>query len=497
MTVASSTVAPPVLPARESTRITPMQAFNLVSLCLIGLMVAGVGLTQSAFYRATILERQGNDIRDIAEAVAAEHLSLQDMKSYRDPDVQARFERSFTVLRNLSELVSIRVYDLGYRIVWSENPSIIGTRLDLGGAPAAPMDRNFIAFHSPSGGLRHHRDLPQMSLVEFNVPLYLRDGPLTVPRVGGMVAVFRSTESLNRILATGTTLIWLVTGMGGLVLYGALAFLFRSVYRRQQETEMQFSELVTRQQQQQRLVQVEKLSTIGMMIGGIAHQINNPMVGVVNMAQLAEREADDPVRTRELLADIRRAGEHCRTFLQRMLKFTALSGSERKATEMTGLIDDTISLFQQSADRHPRVVAELPEAPVVLDVDPVLVRHAVFNLLSNAAQADTARGTITVRLARAPRAEDSAPGWSLSVMDQGPGLPEDVLDHLFTPFFSTRVEGTGLGLSVVQHVAILHEGQITAANRPGGGAVFTLWLPENKRETRRDTQRDAHDPHRR
>jgi signal transduction histidine kinase len=494
MAKSNSTFASTGWPAIGRTRITPMQAFNLVSLCLIVLMVLAVGFAQTVFYRDAMLQRQGNDIRDVAEALAAQNISPEDMENYRDPEVQDRFERSFSVLRNLSELASIRVYNMHHDIVWSENPSVIGGHLHAEHEiETARTGKNVILFYSPEGDFRHHEDLPEMPLVEFHVPLYLRPTPLAKPHVGGMVAVFRSTETLNQTLAKGTNLIWLVTGLGGILLYAALALLFRSVYRRQRQAEMLFSELVTKQHEQQRMVQMEKLSTIGMMIGGIAHQINNPLVGVVNTAQLAEREVGDPDLTRESLADIRKAGEHCRAFLQRLLKFTQISGMERKPTELKELIDETISLFHQSAETRPRMVIELPDEPLTLDVDPVLIRHALFNLLSNAVQANAVDGTITVRLFPETRAENSAAGWCLTVADQGPGLSEDIREKIFTPFFSTRPEGTGLGLSVVQHVAILHDGQITAANNSGGGAVFSLWLPESRQEANGDTQ----DPHRR
>ena len=83
-----------------------------------------------------------------------------------------------------------------------------------------------------------------------------------------------------------------------------------------------------------RILQLEKLSALGTMVGGIAHQLNNPLVGVVNLAQLAEREADDPARTRELLGEIRSAGEDCRAFVKRMLEFSKVSCFESKPTPM-------------------------------------------------------------------------------------------------------------------------------------------------------------------
>ena len=69
-------------------------------------------------------------------------------------------------------------------------------------------------------------------------------------------------------------------------------------------------------------------------------------------------------------------------------------------------------------------------------------------------------------------------GWKLAVRDRGPGLSDEIIKKIFTPCFTTRAEGTGLGLPVVQHVVILHEGQITVGNAPDGGAEFALWLPD-------------------
>jgi signal transduction histidine kinase len=291
----------------------------------------------------------------------------------------------------------------------------------------------------------------------------------------GEIAVVRDVTELQtgfrNALITTTALI---LGVGGLVFFLFYLVLDRVErdYLRQRELETRFARLST---EHQRIVQIEKLSEVGRTIGEIAHQINNPLVGVINMAQLAEREADDPVRVRQLLGEIRRAGKDCHAFLQRMLAFTRVSRSERRPTEVTALVRDTIALFQQSTDRHPAVATDLPP-PVTLDLDPVLVRHALFNLLANAGQVNPPEGTITVRLQPAAGPE-RRPGWSLAVIDQGPGLTDAVREKLFTPFFTTRPAGTGLGLAVVQHVAILHEGEATGDNHPGGGAIFAVWLP--------------------
>jgi signal transduction histidine kinase len=277
------------------------------------------------------------------------------------------------------------------------------------------------------------------------------------------------------------TLISLLAAGGVLgIFYIALERVERD-YRRQHDLEHQLLHLDT---EHRRILQLEKLSAVGTMVGGIAHQINNPLVGVVNLAQLAEREAGNPERTRELLREIRSAGEDCREFVRRMLAFSKVSGFESRPTQMATLIEDTVLLFRQAEPRHLPVEIRLPDEPVVLMVDPVLIRHALFNLLLNAAQATTdATGSIGIELAREDDAASGAPGWRLTVSDQGCGMAADVRDKIFEPFFTTRSDGTGLGLPVVQHVALLHNGYVTVASEPGHGTRFAIWLPDRPTES--------------
>lgn len=255
-------------------------------------------------------------------------------------------------------------------------------------------------------------------------------------------------------------------------------------YRRQHDLEHQLLHLDT---EHRRVLQVEKLSALGTMVGSIAHQLNNPLVGVVNLAQLAERGADDPVRTRELLRDIRSAGEDCRAFVKRMLAFTKVSGFESRPTAMGDLIEETVLLFRQTEKRHLPVDVQLPEEPVVLTVDPILIRHALFNLLVNAAQAtettSSESGAIMISLLPENDPGRGLAGWALAVSDHGRGMPPEVLEKIFVPFFTTRSDGTGLGLPVVQHVALLHGGQVTVQSEPGHGTRFAIWLPEASTNT--------------
>lgn len=290
---------------------------------------------------------------------------------------------------------------------------------------------------------------------------------IIVRNVTGVQAGYRNAMIMTALVSV------LVGGIVFAIFYAILGRVERD-YQRQREVELQLSRIDT---QHQKVIQVEKLSAMGLMISEIAHQLNNPLVGVVNMAQLAEREIADPVRIRELLGEIGKAGKDCHGFVKRMLGFTKISCFESKSTDMNRLINETVALFQQSVGHQQKIVCKLPNKPLELDVDPVLIRHALFNLLSNAAQANPADGSITVTLSPKTEQWDNAAGWCLDVSDQGPGLSDELKEKIFTPFFTTHSEGTGLGLPVVLHVAILHEGSITVANNQGYGATFSLWLP--------------------
>ncbi|NCP39929.1 MAG: histidine kinase [Rhodoferax sp.] len=296
-------------------------------------------------------------------------------------------------------------------------------------------------------------------------------------RIGDLV-VMRDIDALQQaFLRSMLSVIGLslAAGLGVLALfYVALGRVDRD-YQRQHDLEHQLLRLGN---EHQRIVQLEKMSALGTLVGEIAHQLNNPLVGVVNLAQLAQREADDPARVRALLAEIRRAGSDCHALITSMLRFAKVSGFESHPVAMAQVIDETVLLYRQTEKHQSPVNVRLPESPVVLTVDPILIRHALFNLLMNAAQASTNDTAITVTFCAGAHQQTGAPGWLLVVTDQGRGMAADVLAKIFTPFFTTRKDGTGLGLPVVQHVALLHGGYVTVTSESGRGTEFAIWLPD-------------------
>jgi len=442
-------------------------------------MVASISVTQTAFYSQAIIDRESVIIHDMVTAsVIGQEQDKQirpiDFEHYQSDIAQERFRDTLSTLMNLSGVGLIKLFDKDKTIVWSSEPDLLGTSQT---SHPADIDRALkgevrAVFVEGERAIQTAFVLPSMPLIEFYVPLTLSKAEGSAkPLVIGVLALYRSPQELNTTIQNGLQLLWLATGGSGIVLFAALYSLFRTVYYRQRQAESQFAKLST---EHERLIQIEKLSAMGQMLSEIAHQLNSPLVGVVNLTQIAEREVDRPDRVRQLLGEIRKAGNHCHEFVQRMLRFNQIARFRPQRVEMKPVLRETIDFFMQSIGGDSRVMAEVPAEDVVLEADPVLIRHALFNLIHNAALARP-NGQVTVSLTVAQ--QNGVDGYNLSVTDLGSGISPEVAGKLFTPFFTTRPGGTGLGLSVAQHIAAQHGGNIRAENIPEGGARFILWLP--------------------
>ncbi len=458
-------------------RLTPPQTFAALSLLFIGLILVATGYTQSGFFRQAMIDREAAIIKDLVGAHVISELSESDLHNYQSTEARIHFERSFSILKSLTGTMRIKVFNHDGVIVWSDEPELIGLTIAAEKEELASKlsEQAQAVYITPEH--RHFlpaERLPKVPLIEFYVPFSLSKTVAASQSASGMMSIYLYPRELNGTIRNGLILLWGVIGLSGMLLFFSLYKLFRSVYFRQREAESQFAKLSA---DHGRILQIEKLSALGQLVSEIAHQLNNPLVGVVNLAQLAEREADNPKRVRELLGEVQKAGEHCHDYVQRMLGFAKVSRSQPRPTDLKEMVRETLGFFHESMGKHHEVTLDAPEHDVVLEIDPVLMRHALFNLIHNAVQADP-DGAVTVSIET--EAQGNTPGWRLAVADRGPGIKAELADKLFTPFFSTKRDGTGLGLAVAQHVALQHDGTLRAENRPGGGACFIFWLPAQR-----------------
>lgn len=231
------------------------------------------------------------------------------------------------------------------------------------------------------------------------------------------------------------------------------------------------------------MVQNAKLSAVGRLASGVAHEINNPLGVILGFAEgiLFDLKAGDPLE--DPLRQIEKETIRCRDLVQDLLTFSRVSRSEREPLDLNQTVESALSLIKAEARLHNvEIVTSLaPNLPPVLGT-PNQIQQVVINLSNNALDAMSDHGTLTVKTDLLK--EEKLTWVTLSVIDTGSGIPADVLSRIFEPFFTTKPigKGTGLGLGLVHEIVQKHSGTIQVESRPGH-TVFLVKFPAPDRDT--------------
>jgi two-component system NtrC family sensor kinase len=226
----------------------------------------------------------------------------------------------------------------------------------------------------------------------------------------------------------------------------------------------------------ERLLQSEKMASVGQLVSGVAHELNNPLTGVMGFSQLLlGRELDEGVRSQ--IQTIYDEAERAAKIVQNLLSFARRRKPTKEMADVNALVQRVLEL--RSYDFGVRNIT----LDMTLDtrmqrcwVDQDQIQQVLFNVIKNAEQSMTdahGGGQLTVVTQGSPT------GARISIADDGPGIPTDIQRRIFDPFFTTKDagEGTGLGLTICYGIIDEHGGRIWTENRPGGGAVFNIELP--------------------
>jgi two-component system NtrC family sensor kinase len=242
-----------------------------------------------------------------------------------------------------------------------------------------------------------------------------------------------------------------------------------------------FDDQTERRRLQDQLIQSEKMSAIGQLIAGIAHDLNNPLTSVVGFADFLTEVPNVPSSIREPLTVVRDEAERASSIVRNLLGFARKQEHQRRPTALKPLLDATFVLLRNQLMAQ-RVDAEIdiePDLPMP-DIDPNQIQQVFVNLINNAAQAIASTGRPGNIVVRARRWLD---GVAIDVIDDGPGMSESLAAQVFEPFFTTKAEGegTGLGLSISQGIVKEHGGRIMLSSEEGRGSTFTVQLPLSTR----------------
>ncbi len=230
------------------------------------------------------------------------------------------------------------------------------------------------------------------------------------------------------------------------------------------------------QKTQTQLLQAEKMSSLGKLAAGVAHQLNNPLGGITLYAKLLLEDYDLCEEAVEDVNRIIRDAQRGTETVKELLEFARQTRLKRVRVDVNQAVSRTLFLLENQTLFHDiQIEKDFYEKSLVISADIQQLNHVFMNIILNAAQAMEGKGRLEIQTGL-----DASRGLVMvKISDTGPGIPEDVIPHVFEPFYTTKEEGkgTGLGLSLVYSIIDEHGGQISADNQPGGGGVFTFELP--------------------
>jgi two-component system NtrC family sensor kinase len=252
-----------------------------------------------------------------------------------------------------------------------------------------------------------------------------------------------------------------------------------AVYRGIAEVEMCLPYLISKiektvedlRENQSRLIQAEKLASMGQMAAGIAHEINNPLGVVLMYSHLLKEELESKSISTDDVERIIHEAERTRDIVRGILNFAREEKILRKPTDVNALVKKSFEVILKGfGESRYEVVLDLDDQLGTQKVDPNQLQQVFDNILKNACEAMPAGGTISIKT----QGEEN--GFSVTIADTGPGIAEENFSKLFSPFFTTKPvgKGTGLGLPVCYGIVKMHGGNIDVQNRVGGGCSFTI-----------------------
>ncbi len=262
------------------------------------------------------------------------------------------------------------------------------------------------------------------------------------------------------------------------LIFGAVAGLLIDRVNRERERNRTTAEQLAKANEElrstfQRMRLLDRLSALGALSAGIAHEIRNPLGGVSGAVEILDSMTGPDDERHEFVGIVKKEIARISTIVSRQLDLVQTNPPEPAPCDVVRVVESVIALVRKQAEGQ-EVAVELhvdSEIPVI-EADEQGLRQAILNLLINGVQAMPRGGSVTVTvLAKSGRV-------AVVVEDRGPGLSDEALEHAFDPFFSTKREGVGLGLSIAFQIINQQGGDLRVENRTAGGARFTLEIPE-------------------
>lgn len=461
------------------------RTFAVLSVVTIGL-ITGIQVTvQWALLRNDLLEWERTVSADAIRTEAHGRLRPEDFIRWQSPEAQARFEDVFRHALLQLEILRVKVYDSQMRIIWSDEPRLVGSRFTENKNLAQALRGETIAHLERAAKAENLYERQFKESVELYVPIsFARGSTPGTAAVAGVVEVYKNPSRALANLEHDRRAIVSSSLAGALVLY---AVLFGIVHRASRQIEAQRENLESQagaltaanaelRAMQDQLRASERLAAIGEVSAAVAHGIRNPLASIRAAAQLVRDAPGDSVVAEKYLAAITTEVDRLGRWLRALLDSVRPFELRVAPVDPNALIDDVLAVLRERIARAGiKLDLELAANAPALQADEVQLQQALLAVIENAVEVLPRGGTVAVRSERWEN--PTGPGVRLTIRDTGEGIPADRLARIFDPFYTTKTRGTGLGLAITRKVIEAHGGSVEVASGPGTGTTFTITLP--------------------
>jgi signal transduction histidine kinase len=454
--------AKPSQPRRPTAPFNLSRWFAVVGFVSIAAISAASSLLLSHFLTERMLRQEGVLTMEFVQSVVLAEKSLRGYFTGERTQDSAALESALGHIAAMPDVLRANIYNRERSLIWSSDDKLIGRHFGSNPELEAALAGKLVV-HGDAGDNHEqprkdeHVDLRDSSgyFVEIYVPV--RDAPRG--RVIGAVELYKHPQALAEALSTGRLFTFAGAAVVGLFLYLTLFGLTRR------------ADAVIRTQQE-RLVETEILATVGEMSSAVAHGIRNPLAAIRSSAELVLEGTPDTAR--ESAQDIIAESDRLEDWVRSLLSYTRPLSDDAGAVALRALVAGTMDHFAREMEKRGissrlNVADDLPMAKG----DPLLLGQVVHSLMANAVEAIQQSGTIEI----AGNTDTARRRVELTIRDSGPGMSPEQLKRMFTPFYTTKTRGMGVGLALAKRIVERFGGRIAIDSAPGRGTAVCLSMP--------------------
>jgi two-component system, NtrC family, sensor histidine kinase HydH len=461
-----------------------LQSFGIVSFVVISLITLAFSLVVFHSMKADLLDREWTGTADFIRTEAHQVLTPQD---FADPDsasARARFRYFYQQTAMMPEIVRVKIYDTTMRVIWSDEPRLIGERFSdnpelttaLGGRTTVNLESADKPERVYEGDRRY--------LAEVYVPIVFPGSPAVV----GAVETYKEPLRVFASIRAAQVRVVTTALLSGALLYLSLFWVVRQAARRieaqHKSLEQRTGELATANRElqtvQAQLLRTERMAAIGEVVTAVAHGIRNPLANIRASAQVALLDCGGCPKSTlpsKGMANIITEVDRLERRVKDLLGFVRPAQRRNRPVELNDAVDEALRLLDGRLTEAGVTIDKkcAPTLPLIT-ADPMLVEQILVNIIGNAIEASPAGGAVGVTTGVASDGDDP-PSIFVEVQDSGPGIATEDVSKIFELFYTTKAQGTGVGLALAKKFTEAHSGTLTVASRPGGGARFRVTLP--------------------